>query len=434
MKPTLEESIEQLKTTTEPPERLKSRLEELATTSPQRCSRGRDWLAVGAVGTAIAGLSIAAARLNITPPPEPLVTSARNSGNSTLEEAYQQIVIAGKKSPYIAINTEISRRLPAPDSKGSRWRRVTGAEEVKARKEILNAYKSPLRLVHKAMKESTGPVDIDKYIVNDYSGKNDFDHYYMVANLLGIEVLAKVDNGDIDGAWNEALDMVALGNQLEQGMQWRGWQAANVVKVMGWQALKRLIPHLSATEAQKAARRLEQLEAKRAPLAPMFQATRWAAYKTFQTKSWDQCMFDFVISYGPRSTLALKATPKAWIIAEHLRYLEALENYAKDPGRFEKPLPPAPKDAFNQYMESHLTQVFTDDGLSRISAALMIGLLRRKADPQAPLPEDPFAPGKALRERSDGLIYSVGLDRVDNGGKPVKRIYDSGDIDITRLL
>ncbi len=428
MKPTLEEAIEQLKVTTEPPEQLQRRLESMANSPAQRKSRGRDWLAVGAVGVAIAGLSFAALRLNVTPPPVPPVSTAKTSAQTTLSDANKQIRALWKKADFMVIGDDIRARQKVPDGTGRRWRWLTGSEEIEARKKVLDAYKEPLKLAHRAMGEPFIPPRQDVYTINDYSDKNPFTDYYSVANLLCVEVRVKADKGDLEGALKAALDIISLGTQLGQNVQWHGWQGAGGVVYSGWREIKRLTPLLSASQAQEAAHELELLETKRPPLSKMFQATRWAAYKTFQTKSWDQCMFDFVISYGPRSTLALKATPKAWIIAEHLRYLEALENYAKGSRYPEKRLPSAPKDAFNQYMEHYMIQVFESERLSRTSAALVIAQLRRHTDPKAVLPEDPFAPGKTLRERADGLIYSVGPDGVDNQGMALKRTDGPGDI------
>jgi hypothetical protein len=327
---------------------------------------------------------------------------------------------------------EIEERLAIPDSRGRRHRRLQGTERQKACREILKAQSAALALVHRALTEEFSPPLQQIYLVSYYPRADAFDVYYSLGDLLQVSSQARADAGDLNGAIDEALNAVALGTKIEKGMQWRGWSAAQTTKYQGLQALEKLVPRLDKTRAQRAASALEALEEKRAPLAEVFLATRWAAFETFRTKSWDQCMFDMVISYGPRSALALKATPKSWIVAEHLRYLQALEQRARQPyDPREKPVS-VPLDAFNQYVATYLPETFRQDRFSRTGAALVLARLRRRADPRAELPEDPFVPGQTLKVRADGLIYSVGPDGIDNGGVALKRTNEPGDV--TTLL
>jgi hypothetical protein len=434
MKPTLEDAIASLRSEAEPTERLRARLASLETekTKP-RASRPLAWIAVGAVGLAICGLGFFALRLSVVPPKPPKSSRLTHNAQTTLEEANRLFYRTQRHSRYSVFgDVVIDERIPIRDSRGSRHRRLQGAERQKACHTVLKEQSATLELVHRALTEEFSPPRRDVYTVNDYSDKIPFDAYYSLGNLFQVSSQARADGGDLNGAIDEALNAVALGTKIEKGMQWRGWSAAQTTKYQGLQALEPLIPRLDKAQAGHVALKLEALEAKRTPLSEMFQATRWAAYETFRTKSWDQCMFDMVISYGPRSTLALKATPKSWIVAEHLRYLQALEQRAEQPYDPRARPVSVPLDAFNQYMASFLLGTFREDRFSRTGAALMIARLRRKADPSAELPDDPFVPGQTLKVRADGLIYSVGPDGIDNGGAALKRRNGSGDV--TTLL
>lgn len=428
MKPTLEDAIASLRSDAEPSERLRARLAALETekTKP-RASRLRAWLAVGGVGLATLGLGFFALRLSVTPPSPPFAPKLAHNAQATLEEASKLVWAAQKNSRYFIISDGIYDRR-----RTWRHKKLQGLERQKICREILKEQSEALTLVHRALGEEFSPPRRDIYTVNDYSDKNPFEIYYSLGNLLQLSSWGQADAGNLNGAIDEAINAVALGTKLEKGMQWRGWSASQGVRYQGLQALERLIPRLDKTQAQRAASKLEALEKKRAPLSEMFQATRWAAYETFRTRSWERCMSDMRISFGPRSTLALKATPKSWIVAEHLRYLEALEQRARQPYRPKEKPAPVPLDAFNQYMGNYLPEAFREDRFSRTGAALMIARLRRKADPTAKLPEDPFLPGQALKVRTDGLIYSVGPDGIDNGGLKLKRTDRPGDV--TTLL
>jgi hypothetical protein len=427
------DAIASLRSDAEPSERLRARLAALETekTKP-RTSHPRAWLAVGGVALATLGLGFLALRLSVTPPPPPPAPKLTHNAQLTLEEASTRFWATQKNSRFVLMGDEILERLAIPDSRGRRHRKLQGAAAKKARHAILKEQNATLALVYRALSEEFSPPRQDVYTVNDYSDKNPFDAYYSLGNLFQVASQARADVGDLNGAVDEALNAVALGTKTEKGMQWRGWSAAQTTKYQGLQMLEKLISRLDKDHARHAALKLEALEAKRAPLAEMFVATRWAAYETFRTKSWDQCMFDMVISYGPRSTLALKATPKSWIIAEHLRYLEALEQRARQPYDPKAKPVSVSLDAFNQYMANYLPDAFRQDRFSRTGAALMIARLRRKADPEVRLLDDPFLPGSSLKVRADGLIYSVGPDGIDDGGVALKRTNGPGDV--TTLL
>ena len=427
-KPTLEESLAALRPSVEPSERLTERLAKLAASvepeeerPERRPSRAGLYVALGGAIAATAGFAFIATRLGAPAPkpPSPSPKLARNA-QSTLNEAYRIYREREKQSRYYVMSDGVYKRHQ------KRHQTLSPEEKRAALQTVLTEQKPALALIRKALNEPFIAPRQEVYTVNDYSEKNPFGLcYFCLASLLQVSSRAKDETGDVSGALADALAAVELGFKVEKGTQLAGWSAAQTAKTIGLQALAMLAPKLDDAAAKRTLARLETLDAGRATRAEVLEATRWAAYKTFSAKTWDRCMFDFVISYGPRSALALKATPKSWIIAEHLRYLDALKTN-------ENATPPL--DAFNQYMANHMESKFEGErwirlavGATRIALARQVWRGKRETEPPSvsalvkagylkDLPPDPFAPGQPLKLSTNGTIYSVGPDGIDNGG------------------
>lgn len=439
-KPTLEESLAALRPNAEPSARLTARLARMAASvEPEevrpesRPSYARLYLALGSAVALLGGFAFVANRLGAPPPkPPPAAPKVTRNAQTTLDEAYRIYREREKQSRYFISSEEIYKRHQ------KRLRALSGQEAVLALEALRMEQKPTMALIRKGLSEPFVAPRREVYTVNDFSEKNPFQLcYFSLASLLQASSRAKDNAGDISGALADALSAVELGFKVEKGTQLAGWSAAQTAKGIGLEAVARLASKLDAASARSALARLETLDAGRATRAETLEATRWAAYKTFQTKSWDRCMFDFVISYGPRSALALKATPKSWIVAEHLRYLDALKTD-------ENAAPPL--DAFNQYMASHWGSAFesgryTELSLGGTKLTLAIRLWQKERGKALPslqelvdagylkrLPPDPYAPDQPLKLSANGAIYSVGPDGIDDGGIPLRSsIKERGD-------
>lgn len=280
-----------------------------------------------------------------------------------------------------------------------------------------------------------------------------------MARLLTLESQVKEARGDWNAAMNSELDAVELGVMMPRN----GALIADLVGVaceaIGrrrmWDDYKRL----NAAQSLAALRRLEKIEGKRFQYADTMeeekrfgQAALLEAFRSSEGVPVNE-LADLDNSEGKPETPLQKwawktqvtLTGKRVIFENYTRYMNQIVEDARKPYGLHLPPPPAPTDPVNQISAGIFdiarlkpAQSETENHLLAVSLALQIYRQSHGAYPQsldavkanvpASLLADPFAAQGNLRYRRDGakyVLYSVGPDGRDDGGKP---IYDKTKI------
>lgn len=305
-----------------------------------------------------------------------------------------------------------------------------------------------------------------------------------IADLLELD--AQVNNGrkNWGAAFEAEMDLVQLGETVRHGGATEDMRAG-----IEWQKLARLQawrtgPHLTAFQAKAAGQRLETLRAADVPFAETIQEEKWVGQscllEIMRHRNWRGTLIanfgdgeESSASWLQRAGMTrLRFTSKQTMMANYTRYMgEAIANAS---------LPYAPKalvsetgdglfpdNLFPDYTEAYFdkTNNDTQNSLLLTTVALRAYKLDHGAYPAAlsalvpgylkSVPADPFARSGPLRYKIIGgkyVLYSVGPDGIDDGGKAIDeyrppcdhpsdtdgrpRIYDSdkGDILSTGFL
>ncbi len=236
------------------------------------------------------------------------------------------------------------------------------------------------------------------------------------------------------------------------------WLVGIAIQGIGLSRLETTISHLDAGAARYAARELVRLDEHSPTLADMLSSE--------QEFSLVGAAEQFRKLHAPHDYAALLAgtsgssgaspqevwqgvelylTPK-WTILNHYRaYMEALIRNARQPYYRHPAPPPLPKDSFSRVMAPTYAEVAA--GGARASALLRVMEVRlavraftlehgappRSIQALVPgylprIPRDPFAPRSITYRLKQGrpLVYSVGPDGVDDGGRSIKGPVSSG--------
>lgn len=205
-----------------------------------------------------------------------------------------------------------------------------------------------------------------------------------LAQLLATEGrLAEMENRPADAA-RSYLDCIRFGNEQSRGGPLISLLVGLACEAIGYQPLLGILPKLSDPELREVTRRLEEVRRASVPWDEV-----WRAERRYITQS-ARNPFAWLIAYPPIIPAKLKAQQKDAAILSKLSLLSvelALRCHQAEHGK-----PPAQLKG--------LTPEFLKD-----------------------IPLDPFK-GKPLVYRPKGtnwVLYSVGPDRVDDGGVPVVR-------------
>jgi hypothetical protein len=214
------------------------------------------------------------------------------------------------------------------------------------------------------------------------------------------------------------------------------------------------VERVNASEAKQAASRLEKMIAKRSPYADtleeekrygqsilleMFKNPNWRNstdwFQTFNS-SGGGSVGEKVEEYSLKARLYLYSNGA--IFNNYSGHMDRLVARARQPFSQQGPPPPSPKDPMSEI----LLPVFEQAGLKDLSSLTQDALLfvalglqayqqehgayPPKLDALVPgylskLPADPFGQGTFAYQRKGGkyLLYSVGPDMTDDGGRPI---------------
>ena len=279
-----------------------------------------------------------------------------------------------------------------------------------------------------------------------------FPHYAgfrNMARMLVLEGEVKEAQGDRKGAADSYLDVLHLGNEIPRGGVLISALVGYACKNIGHKRLWELADRLSAAEARMAARRMEKMRQRRVPFAETLQEEKWAAQagmmEMFQRGNLGFAGATGQDRQGPQwlSFVSIQARVllkgKRQIVRDHGAFMDQLIANARQPYSAHRPNPPVPNDPINRlflpvFDQAYLKAVVTEtqDALLMIVLALRayraeqgsyptnLEALTPKYLPQ--VPTDPFALQGSFKYRRTGskyLLYSVGPDGSDNGGKAI---------------
>lgn len=254
-------------------------------------------------------------------------------------------------------------------------------------RELVVSNSEPLRLLRLGLKQETVvPADYSSADSTNYLQKLTIalPGFKRLAFLLAAEGrLAELEERPAD-AVRSYVDCIRFGNESSRGGVMIERLVGMACEAIGYQPLLNVVPRLSDAESRELIRHLEEIRSRSVPWRDVRRAER--QFMRRQTS----IPFASVISYPFIVPAKLKAEQKDLAILSKLTLLSvelALRAHSVEHGS-----PPAQ--------------------LKALSPVLL-----------KEIPRDPFS-GKPLVYRPQGtnwLLYSVGPDRVDNGGIPVTR-------------
>ncbi|MCA1595736.1 MAG: hypothetical protein LC772_04855, partial [Chloroflexi bacterium] len=286
---------------------------------------------------------------------------------------------------------------------------------------------------------------------------------YVLGRLLGIDARVKDLRGDWGGAANATLDRIRIGVDLDRGTSSLSDAIGNECQEAGLRELTRAIPHLSAEQAAGAEQRLQQLLRRRssneAILELRIEGSRRELLELLNTPGWrhfeaaqEQTMHDFVDQmltdcsgiptpheniYWPL-WLRLQFCTRRQIYQRFLTY--ASQNKARAATPYPHPHIARPDDPVSELYDAELRSgTFPEDAMTArcelVSTWLALQEYYARTGQYPPslatlvpvylpgVPADPFSAGAPLHysRATDGFVlYSVGPDGRDDGGKPFR--------------
>nr|CAA9286545.1 hypothetical protein AVDCRST_MAG63-3995 [uncultured Armatimonadetes bacterium] len=286
-----------------------------------------------------------------------------------------------------------------------------------------------------------------------------FPHYTRFRDLgriLALEGEAKAGRGDPGGALDSYLDCVYLGQEVPRGGTLIGKLVGLAIVSIGRQPAWEVVPRLDARQARAGAARIETISARHVSFADALQEESWGTQAGLAEALRKDGARGLLNTFegglrnpdagGPiphtvlPSHLRLVFTSKRKILNNYVRFMDQQIANAREPFAARLPEPELPDDPVNQLLAPVFGQARVKDVNSEVQNALLTVALALRAYraergryPErlaelAPeylksVPVDPFALEGPLRYRRTAtgyVLYSVGPDGKDDGGKPIE--------------
>ncbi|HZT42342.1 MAG TPA: hypothetical protein VFA07_09130 [Chthonomonadaceae bacterium] len=274
-----------------------------------------------------------------------------------------------------------------------------------------------------------------------------------LVRLLALEGQTKADRGDWSGAVNSWLDAVQMGEMIPHGSSLIGDLVGIACQAIGRARIWKAIDHLDAAQARQAARRLQAVMTHHLPFADVLQEEKWAGQaglmEIFRQPNWPQELqhemgMDNNAQNGNVSSalrLYLLFHGKGTILNNYTHYMDQGIANARQPYAAKSPPSPVPNDPIDQLLilDMDFSQARFKDAITETQNALLLVALALRAYyvehgayPQnlnqlvpaylSRVSDDPFALNSPLsyrRTKTKYVLYSVGPDGKDDGGKPI---------------
>jgi len=279
-----------------------------------------------------------------------------------------------------------------------------------------------------------------------------------LARLLGLAARVDAARGDWAGAMVNGLDAVQMGETMPRGGALIALLVGGACENIGRQSTWHCVDHLTTAQAREAARRLQAIRAGHVPFADTVQEEEWAGQagllEMMRRPDWpgnliNQNQSNNTGGSSPslsdtfstwQKTSAIRATSKRTVITNYTRYMDQVIASARQPYAAHLADPTPPSDPINQVIDSlslssmriNETRADTENALLLTLLALRAYRLEHGAYPATlsalvpgylkAVPDDPFALSGPLRYKLAGakfVLYSVGSDGKDDGGRPI---------------
>lgn len=273
-----------------------------------------------------------------------------------------------------------------------------------------------------------------------------------LARFLAVDAGVHADRGDYGGAARSYLDAVEMGTQIPHGATVIGAYVGIACQAIGRKRVWPLIDHLNAAQAGSAARRLEKIGQLQfspadtlqeeqwfgqASLLEMFRSPSELAENMTNTSEGDTTVNPSL--HTAYACLFYMRYSKTRIMSDYNSYMDANVRRAREPYSAQRVPIPLPHDPIVEllapvfeHFDVTAMKNMTQNGLLELALALRAYRLEHGKYPDslsqlAPsclsnFPTDPFTAGQPFRYKPIGskyLLYSVGPDGVDDGGKPI---------------
>lgn len=301
------------------------------------------------------------------------------------------------------------------------------------------------------------------------SGKSLDDWYAcnQVIDLLSLKSQVEIALGDSDAAINSLLDIVRLGTDLSNGGQVMFFNHATLFSLIGFEHIPSLVARLDAQQCRRAAKRAEGIVSRQAPFVEVMIAEKWKGEsdlaECFRGRFWrSELAVLTACDTDPQNGMNRLGSPvrltdftrapecalqsKRRIMRAYISRVDAYIEHVKHPYSAEKPLPDSrttyPHGVYEYYTETtrlNGLQNETQNGLLAIALSLRAYKLENGSYPDrleklvpeylSKLPVEPFTMrGTFCYKPTHGkyLLYSVGPDGKDDGGKPI--CYNGGPV------
>ncbi len=287
-----------------------------------------------------------------------------------------------------------------------------------------------------------------------------YQHFRALARMLGLAARVDAARGDWAGAMGAGLDDVQMGETLPRGGSLIGMLVGVACESIGRRPAWGYVDHLTAAQARTSVRRLQAIRAGHVPFADTVQEQEWMGQagllEMMHRRDWPGDVIDEYQNNNMRGgSPSLSDTFSAWqtssairrvgrqtILSHYTRYMDQAVANARQPYAAHPPDPALPDDPINRLMlmdfaslpsiKIHETLADTQNALLLTLLALRAYRLEHGAYPAtlsalAPgylqsVPDDPFTLSSPLRYKLSGgkfVLYSVGPDGKDDGGRPI---------------
>jgi len=267
-----------------------------------------------------------------------------------------------------------------------------------------------------------------------------------MARIMLADGSVKCASGDWDTGAERFLDVMRLGNDSPRGGVMISMLVGVAIQAIGRREVWVTLDHVSGAEAHHAARRLEEMAARRVPYADTLHEEKWyvqaSLLEMFKDSAWRKSPFISMLAEGENenwyTALNMMIASKRAIMRNYTMYMDALIANAEKPYPANLKSPPLPSDLFCQMLLPVYDKAWvkyavggTQNDLLTVSFALRAYKAEHgkyPADLKAltpaylkEIPTDIFTVGKPLSYKMIGkscVLYSVGPDGKDDGGIP----------------
>ncbi len=280
-------------------------------------------------------------------------------------------------------------------------------------------------------------------------------HHFAIRSLVSLLLLeskAKVHDGDMGGAMDAYLDAIHVAFDSQRGGLLFDQLYGDFLQRIAHNAVWDTIRDLDAETARQAAVRLEGLMEGRVPFHELVQEEKWATLASyldlFEDPDWHDFVIQDVASVKGLESVRLKARlilmSKRKALRDCAEFFDEWLEAAKQPYTSRTNPPEPPTDALNELVLEFVriearsfsfTHSEVQNGLLLTTLALRAFRMDNGSYPDSlydlvpryltKLPADSFGISGPLRYKLNGeeyVLYSVGPDGVDDGGRPTGRL------------